>query len=47
MIVSTDERPYAKVDKLTKKEMGISIHNHNPKSLKTAKVQQSSEEPKS
>jgi hypothetical protein len=45
--VSTDERPYAKVDKLTKKEMGIGIHNHNPKSLKTAKVQQNSEEPKS
>jgi hypothetical protein len=38
-IVSTDERPYAKVGKLTKKEMGNSIHNCNPKSLKTVKVQ--------
>jgi hypothetical protein len=47
MIASTDERPYAKVDKLTKKEMGIGIHNHNPKSLKTVKVQRNSEEPKS
>jgi hypothetical protein len=45
--VSTDERPYAKAGKLTKKEMGNGIHNCNPKSLKTVKVQRSSEEPKS
>jgi hypothetical protein len=47
MIASTDKRPYAKAGKLTKKEMGNGIHNHNPKSLKTVKVQQSSKELKS
>jgi hypothetical protein len=46
-IASTDKRPYAKAGKLTKKEIGNGIHNRNPKSLKTVKVQQSSEELKS
>jgi isopropylmalate/homocitrate/citramalate synthase len=47
MIASTDERPYAKAGKLTKKEIGNGIHNCNPKSLRTVKVQRSSKEPKS